>query len=155
MMLIILDRHPLIAVRKLYELTPIKFCFKQLIELAQLICSAGYSDVYKKVPQGKEIQEWIKKNPMWTCIYMNSLLSACTSRIKIKDETNIDLLKICVQLSRGSILRIPDTAIWRYKKGYISTYLTNSELPIDEVIELYTEYITKFKFPKKKTDLYK
>ena len=154
-MLIILDRHPLIAVRKLYELTPIKFCFKQLIELAQLICSAGYSNVYKKVPQGKEIQEWIKKNPTWTRIFMNYLQSVCNSRLKIKDETNIDLSNICGQLSTSYLLQSPDTAIWRYKKGYASIYPTNSELPIENTIKLYLDYVTKFKFPRKETDLYK
>ena len=49
MMFIILDSCPIQAVYKLPE----KIRFKQLIELAQLICSAGFSDIYKKIPQGK------------------------------------------------------------------------------------------------------
>lgn len=52
MMLIILDKNPL----KSAELVPDKIKFKQLIELGQLICSAGISDVYKPIKQGKELE---------------------------------------------------------------------------------------------------
>lgn len=55
-MLLILDKNPILAA----NLVPSKLKFKQLLELSQLICSAGISGVYKKIPQGKEIQNCIK-----------------------------------------------------------------------------------------------
>lgn len=44
MMLLILDENPILAA----NLVPSKLKFKQLLELSQLICSAGISGVYKK-----------------------------------------------------------------------------------------------------------
>lgn len=58
MMLLILDKNPILAA----NLVPSKLKFKQLLELSQLICSAGISGVYKKIPQGKEIQNWKDAN---------------------------------------------------------------------------------------------
>ena len=43
-MLIVLDSNPVNAANKV----PDKLKFKQLLELAQMICSCGYSDIYKK-----------------------------------------------------------------------------------------------------------
>ena len=73
MMLIILDKDAI----KSAELIPDSLKFKQLLELCQLICSAGYSDVYKKVPQGKDIQQWILKNPIWTKKFAIALYELC------------------------------------------------------------------------------
>ena len=70
MMLLILDENPILAA----NLVPSKLKFKQLLELSQLICSAGISDVYKKILQGKEIQNWILENPAWVYRYFDTLL---------------------------------------------------------------------------------
>lgn len=59
MMLIVLDKNPITAAK----LVPNNLKFKQLLELAQMLCSCGFSNLYKKIPQGKAIQEWIKQNP--------------------------------------------------------------------------------------------
>ena len=69
MMLIVLSKWP----RKAAERVPDKIKFKQLLELGQLVCSTGVSSVFKPVRQGKEIQEWIKRNPRWTFLYFENL----------------------------------------------------------------------------------
>ena len=73
-MLIITDKKPEKAVNYLVNKTNKNFCFKQLLELAQLICSANISNVYKQVPQGKQLQEWIKENKLWTYRFYTTLL---------------------------------------------------------------------------------
>lgn len=49
MMLIVLDKNPILAA----QLVPNKLKFKQLLELAQMICSCGYSNIYKKNTTGQ------------------------------------------------------------------------------------------------------
>lgn len=49
-----------------------------------MVCSCGYSNIYKKVPQGKSIQEWIKRNPEWVKTFGINLLAYCYTEIKIK-----------------------------------------------------------------------
>ena len=66
MMLIIADKSPQKNFEYLVENTNKNYIFKSLLELAQLVCSCGYSEVYKPIKQGKEIQEWIKNNKLWT-----------------------------------------------------------------------------------------
>lgn len=157
MMLIILDKHPVIASGKLAKLTPAKFQFKQVIELAQLVCSAGISNVYKKVPQGKEIQKWILKNPLWTYHFMRELFYSCAYSVDISNTTNIRILQILHDLNtycnktrvKGDIALECQTGIWRYKASYISPYPTNTELSVEVTEKLYEDYIMKFKFPRK------
>ena len=169
MMLIILDKYPDEAAKKLIKLTSDKFVFKQCLELAQLICSAGISCVYKKVPQGKRIQEWITVNPLWVYIFFTYLAHylSVQDRMKFSDKTlydwnliDSDLLNY-IRNHYGTVgpvyTSIPaiETAIWRYSKTYISSFSTNTELPSELITQLYTDYITQFKFPPKKmTALY-
>ena len=69
MFLLILDKNSY----KAAEFVPDRLKFKQLLELCQLICSAGISDVYKKVNQGKELQEWVRNNKLWISRYFTYL----------------------------------------------------------------------------------
>ena len=69
MFLLILSTNP----RDACNLLPQKIRFKQLIELSQLICSCGISNIYKPVKQGKELQEWILKNKYWVYMYYSRL----------------------------------------------------------------------------------
>ena len=165
MMLIVMHEDPIQAARLLIENTSNQFCFKQLIELGQLICSAGISSVYKKIPQGREIQEWIRENPGWVYHFLTHLNCYCSAKLSLSPETIHKLSTIIGNLVTFWATVSPEssavtherckTAIWRYKKSYISKYPTNSELPIETTTRLYVGYITKFKFPRKITDIYK
>ena len=55
MMFIICDKSPDKAVDWLVENTNKQFVWKQLLELCQLICSAGFSNEFRKLKQGKEL----------------------------------------------------------------------------------------------------
>lgn len=135
MFLLVLDRHPC----KAAELVPDRLKFKQLIELCQLICSAGLSHVYKSIPQGKELQRWIKEHQEWTFRYGVSLYNYCVVNMNLKIDTKIHLL-LCL----GSLdwkLKRPSTAVFRYSKDYVCNIPTNTELFIDECIEEYTKYV--------------
>lgn len=143
MFLLVLDKNPI----KSAELVPDKIKLKQLIELCQLICSAGISDVYKPIKQGKELQEWVRKNKGWCYHCFSSLLSYSNIYGKIKVKTYFKLATIRNDLKNSTILIPSDfyvgTAIFRYSKDYecMTKYKTNTELPIDECIKEYKKYV--------------
>ena len=152
--LFIADKSPDKAVDWLVENTNKNFCFKQLLELGQLICSAGISDVYKRIKQGNVLKAWIVKNPYWTKCFFLELLVYCFYNLNLKEKTlqdlknlYFDLSKYCVKIQKFTYSDLK-TAIWRYSKEYGSEYPTNSALDIDLVCELYKKYITEFKFKK-------
>ena len=140
MMLIVLDKNPV----KAAQLVPNKLKFKQLLELCQMICSCGLCDVYKKIPQGKKIQEWIKRNPTWVFEYASELFYYCYDNIKMTPKTCDDIRKIRDSLSiyyYDYSCKIK-TAIFRYKKGYSgTTYATDTELPVDVAVREYKKYM--------------
>lgn len=141
MMLLILDENPILAA----NLVPNKLKFKQLLELSQLICSAGISGVYKKIPQGKEIQNWILENPAWVYRYFDTLFVYCVSLPNIKYKTVEDFKQIMHDLYwhvrfNGGIY-IPQTAIFRFSKDYTTDYLNNVTLPISKCVEEYKKYV--------------
>lgn len=146
MMLIVLDKDPVEAVDKLVKETPKRFYFKQLIELGQLVCSAGVSNEYKKVNRGKEIQDWIRRNPLWVYAYFNQLRRACLTSVNLADHTKESLSRInaaLVNIVHGDSSCYEDTktAVFRYSKEYKISVPTNTELPIDAVTKLYYNYI--------------
>ena len=145
MFLLILDKDPI----KSANLVPNGIKFKQLIELGQLICSAGISNVYKPIRQGKSIQQWIKRNPEWIAMYYFWLKKYCVENIKGKFQTfmNIEMIYndiyfLCCE--RQKEIKEPlKTAIFRYSIDYShkTKHPTNTELPIDECIKESEKYI--------------
>lgn len=149
MMFIITDKNPRRAVKYFVENVPKKIWTKQLRELGHLISSCGISDVFKRVPQGKEIQEWIKKNVHWVYMYYKTLYEYCVndSGYKYKDKSKSNFLKILKDIERECLgIYIdgwePVTGIFRYQKSYTkSKYSSNIEIPIDECTEEYKKYL--------------
>lgn len=141
MFLLILSTNP----REACNLLPQKIRFKQLIELSQLICSCGISNVYKPVKQGKELQEWILKNKYWVYMYYSRLFFWVLKNTNIKPMTVYNLTSIKNDLMRSAKFDNPiiTTAIFRYSKGYecMTKYKTNTELPIRECIKEYKKYV--------------
>lgn len=138
MMLIVLDKKPIQAAK----LVPDNLKFKQLLELAQMLCSCGFSKVYKKIPQGKKIQEWIKQNPSWAKEYAIELFLWCKENIKMQEKTSDDLFEIITSLPSYYRVNPIKTAIFRYNKNYKgTTYATDSELPINEAVKEYEKYM--------------
>lgn len=144
MFLLILDKNPHNAA----ELVPDRLKFKQLLELCQLICSAGISDVFKPIKQGKELQEWVKNNLYFTYRFYEHLQVWVYQNINLKHETimkisemKCDLFHYLVKNSIGQKDDI-QTAIFRYVKEYaeFTEYKTNSELPIDVAVNEYIKY---------------
>ena len=142
MFLLVLDRDPILAVQKV----PARLKFKQLIELGQLICSAGISSVYKRVQQGKAIQSWILRNPKWVLSYFTCLFEHVKSTCNLKEESVDNLNSIMNSLSdyckNSKASSKIETAIFRYSKNYSNTrYFTDSELFIDIASEEYRKYV--------------
>lgn len=141
MMLIILDKDP----EESAKLLPDKIKFKQLIELCQLVCSAGISSVYKSIPQGKELQEWVVKNKMWTYRYMRTLWFWSILHLNVKPKTLLDTYKIKEDLwnqVRGKKrITYPKSAIFRYSKQYESNIPSKTELPLNDCIQEYKKYV--------------
>lgn len=137
-MLIVLDSNPVNAANKI----PDKLKFKQLLELAQMICSCGYSDIYKKIPQGKKIQEWIKKNPSWVKTYFSILYLWCLKYINMKEKTMADFFSILASIPEPTDLNCKiETAIFRYNKNYKSIFPSDAEITIENAIEEYNKYM--------------
>ena len=144
MFLLVLDKDP----TKSADLVPNGIKFKQLIELGQLICSAGISHVYKPIRQGKSIQQWIKRYPEWIAMYYWWLKDYCIEHIKGSYRTFMhieliynDIYALCCE--RQKEIKEPlNTAIFRYSKDYKCNIPTNTELPIDECVEEYKKYIS-------------
>lgn len=153
MMLIVLDKYPTIAARKLIDRTSKQFAFKQLIELGQLICSTGVSNVYKPVSRGKEIQNWILRNPCWVStfylalfVYLQDIINMTEDSKKKIRRIRYDLEENIQKTGKYSWNKAISSAIFRYKKDYKNTkHKTNTELPINEAIEEYEKYL-KWKF---------
>lgn len=149
MMLIITSPNPKEVVDWLVENTNKQFVWKQLLEVLQLVCSAGISNTYKPLKQGFGLQNWIKNHKEWIFWYIMSLYEWCYYNIDLKIETMASVQNILSDLHNSIDVtmdeKYPTTAIWRYSKEYLSEYATNSELPIEVVTELYKEYI-KWKF---------
>ena len=151
MMFLILDETPLGSVDYLLKHTNEKYLKKQVLELLQLICSAGYSNVYKKIPQGKAIQDWIKAdhtNQLYVFYYLEYafyLLYNELNPIPEKyDQIFLDYME-SIKLYNWDQCNCTDikTAIFRYQKQYkeYTTYETNIELPIDICIKEYRKYL--------------
>ena len=87
MMFIIISANPIEAVNYLIENTNRRFCFKQLLELSQIIASCKITCVMKEIRQGKELQAWVLKNPHYTYSYFISLLAYCKETINMKEAT--------------------------------------------------------------------
>lgn len=142
MFLLILDKDPIRSA----HLIPDKLKFKQLIELGQLVCSAGISDVYKPIKQGKQLQEWIKNNPEWTYFYMNALNDDCGHIVNMRGNTRLDILNILASLLLTCNDRLHydiKTGVFRYSKDFewFTKHPTNTELPIKECIKEYKKYV--------------
>ena len=144
MMLLITSSNPIIAASQV----PDRLKFKQLLELCQMFCSLGYSDIYKPIKQGKELQAWISKNKLWCQLYADHLYYWCLSHIHMKQKTINDIRKIINSKDTYKLLTNPNveipyvkTAVFRYVNSYNSKYKTNAELPINEAITEYEAYI--------------
>lgn len=149
MMLIIASKNPLEAVKYLNEHTNKNFCFKQLIELCQLLAGCGITDKMQPINQGRAIMDWILRNKYWVFIYFSFLSRWAKYSVKMKRSTLVKIKGVGLDLFRS--IREFDkpitTAIFRYRKGYECEYESNSELPIDVAVEEYKKYI-KYKFKK-------
>ena len=145
MIFIIADKQPTKAVNFLIENTNKNYCFKQLLELSQLLASCGYTKQMKPIRQGVDIQAWIKQNKAWTYNYYKELNKWVQDNINLKQETRVKFNTIEHDIKTDNISDIKDV-VFRYKQGYTCQYKTNSLLPINIGTVEYKKYITEFKF---------
>lgn len=137
MFFIILDENPI----KAAQVLPKGIKFKQLLEVGQLVCSAGYSKVFKPLRSGKEIQEWIKINPAWTQQFMKQLLEDSVGLVNMTNNTFLKLNFILNSLPQTTRPAKAETAVFRYSKDYSHTHKSNTKLPIGEAVACYKEYV--------------
>lgn len=138
MMLIILDKDPVEAA----TILPKSIRHKQLLELMQMLsCVLNFG--YDKLSNGKAIKDWISRNKSWVYLYAKTLydLFVATAKnpkkeTKIKYKCLLDLLLCECEVNYEQ----PTTAVLRYKEGYKCKYPTDTELPIEECVEIYKDY---------------
>ena len=146
MQLYVLHKNPEVSA----SLVPDKYKFKMLIELGQLICSAGISNVYKPIKQGKELQEWVNSYKYWTLLYFDTLLDWAKANVKMNDLTLRKLLTIKSDLINkhtytDTCIEFPDEAYFRYKDGYVCDIPSKTLLPIEQCASEYKKYLEEFK----------
>jgi hypothetical protein len=129
---------------------PDKYKFKMLIELGQLICSVGISDVYKKINQGKELQEWVNCNKSWVYFYFSYLFDWAKhkSGLKLKESTITKLNSIQEDFAIVTLFMpivVPTDAYFRYHKDYKCEIASKTLLPLEECIKQYEDYLVNFK----------
>ena len=140
-MLLILDENPTEAALSV----PKTLQHKQLLELMQML-SHILDFGYEKLPQGRDLKAWIRKNKLWTYTYAKVLMHDLNLKksTKIKYKCLLDLLEeSCRDLDECPLV-VPNatTAVFRYVKEYKGTeYPTNSELPIDVAVKEYRRYL--------------
>ena len=149
MMLLIPKNTPMGCIDYILDNFGTNYLSTQVKELMQLICSAGYSKVYKKIPQGKVIQNWIKschENEMFIMMYLEYIFYL--DCLNIKADTKEKYIQIYQDFSDVVFNNWADsydikTAIFRYKKEY-SKYTdipTDTELNIKEANKEYRKYL--------------
>jgi hypothetical protein len=115
-----------------------------LIELGQLVCSCGLSDVYKPINQGKELQVWVNTHRAYTYSYFDKLLRLSKSHVNMTEQTLSKLEQIGLDL-KNSIGKVADKklthAYFRYNKNYVCSVVSKSLLPIDDCIAEYKKYL--------------
>lgn len=147
MQLYILSEFPVESANILIDNMKPAYCHTMLKELCQMISSVlGGKEVNsildKKIPQGKEFQDFIRENPQWINRYGLRLLEHCKETVKLKEETKFKYSYILGELSKlGYSLRTPDQAPFRYSKEYVCDVPTKSVLPIQETIKQYEKYL--------------
>lgn len=115
-----------------------------LVELGQLVCSCGLSDVYKPIKQGKELQAWVNTHRAYTYSYFDKLLRWSKSHINMKPDTLSKLEQIGSDLadSIGKVAdKEPTHAYFRYAKEYSCSVASKTLLPIDDCIAEYKKYL--------------
>lgn len=140
MQLYILDKNPNISA----SMIPDRYKFKMLIELGQLICSSGISNIYKTIPQGKELQAWVFSYRPYVYQYFETLLDWSRNNIRCKEETlekleaiKNDLFKSLYELPYVE----PNFAFFRYSERYTSDVKSGTLLSLDECINHYKQYL--------------
>lgn len=155
-MLVLCSDIPKENVKYLIEHTNKNFVFKSLLEVLQLVCSAGISDVFCPLKQGKLLQKWVLEHKSWTYWYIMFLYKYCVENLNMKFETIYKFKTIIRDLHNSTdvfTIEMPSHAIFRYKQGYESEYETNSELPIDICCEEYKKYLLEYKGFGKKSEV--
>ena len=147
MMFIIADKDYNKAVEYLIDNTNKNYCFKQLLELSQLLASCGYTNQMKPIKQGKDLQQWIKQNKAWTYNYYKKLHEWVKHNINLSPTTRKKFNQIETDIACTEDKEIVN-AIFRYKQGYPCLYETNSLLGIDKASTEYKKYIETYKFKK-------
>ena len=140
MQLLILDTNPIISA----SLIPDKYKFKMLIELGQLLASAGLTNVYKPIKQGKELQAWVSEHRDYTYSYFDKLLRWSKSHVNMKSETLAKLEQIQTDLFNcvyAISYKEPTHAYFGYTKEYKCDIASKTLLPIDDCIAEYKKYI--------------
>ena len=140
MQLYIIDKNPIISA----SLVPDKYKFKMLIELGQLICSAGLSNVYKPIKQGKELQAWVSEHRGYTYQYFDKLLRWSKSHVKMQPDTlaKLEQMKQDILNQLGKVAeKEPTHAYFRYTQAYSCSVKSKTLLPIEQCITEYKKYL--------------
>ena len=148
MQLYMLDVIPKLNAKRLYSMFGEKYTNKMLIELCQLISSSlggkqTCTTFDKVIPQGKEFQQFVSKNLIWSVTYMMSLLDivvACGINVSDKSLKKYNTIYTYVKNLYTAEELLPTIAPFRYSKDYISEYKSGEFLPIDICIEQYMKY---------------
>lgn len=129
------------------RLIPMHLRIKELIEVNNLICSAGISSVFKGTAENKVLIEWVKRNSRYIFFYYTRLIQWAHNKGRVPYQTYIKLRSVREDLSffmqyNNCTEESPKSIVFSYDSNYESPIPNNTEVPTLKGIHLYREYLT-------------
>lgn len=140
--MLVLSTSPSISVR----LIPMHLRVKELIEVTNLICSAGISSAFKGTIENEVLTEWIKQNSRYIFLYFTRLIQWAWGKNRMPYKTYAKLKPVRKDLSffmqyNNCTEESPKTIVFSYNSDYKSPIPNNTEVPTLKGIHLYREYL--------------
>lgn len=140
--MLVLSTSPSISVR----LIPMHLRVKELIEVTNLICSAGISSAFKGTIENEVLTEWIKQNSRYIFLYFTRLIQWAWGKNRMPYKTYAKLKSVRKDLSffmqyNNCTEESPKTIVFNYNSDYKSPIPNNTEVPTLTGIHLYREYL--------------
>ena len=128
------------------RLIPKHLRIKELIEVNNLICSAGISNVFKGTAKNKVLIEWVKRNSRYIFFYYTRLIQWAWNNNRVPYKTYVKLKSVREDLSffmqyNNCTEESPKTIVFSYDSNYKSPIPNNTEVPTLKGIHLYREYL--------------
>lgn len=128
------------------RLIPKHLRIKELIEVNNLVCSAGISNVFKGTAKNEVLIEWVKRNSRYIFFYYTRLIQWAWNNNRVPYQTYAKLKSVREDLSffmqyNNCTEESPKTIVFSYDSNYKSPVPNNTEVSTLKGIHLYRDYL--------------